>query len=499
MQAQATYQSYYTKSQPLVDYMVKMLGTQPGMRILEPCAGDGAFIDALIHEETNLFLEAYEMNPAAIATLRKKYKGRKNICITHADTLIDDQLTFLANAGGVYDRIIANPPYGAWQDFEKRKGLKHMYTELYVKETYTLFLLRCIQLLSDGGRLVFIIPDTFLNLHRHTNLRKFLLTNTRIEEIVLFPTKFFPQVNFGYSNLSIITLERAYGKDNCLDNQFRVLTGFKKVEDLGNRAKCEKIYTFVQKDIYTHPHHAFFVSDFSVMMHLNSPTQTIGDIADCVTGIYSGNDKKYLRSLSLAGKNKEKYTLLDERVICSHYLAQEDLLEGISSPQCFIPIVKGGAVKYLKPDLWYIDWSREAVRAYKTDRKARFQNPSYYFRYGIGIPMVSSSHVTASFMEQRVFDQSIVGVFPHKSEWIHYLLAFFNSPTCNTLLRTINPSANNSANYIKKIPFILPSNDLLETVNSLVAELLVILKRDRTVKTENEHVIHSLFKELYGF
>lgn len=39
-----------------------------------------------------------------------------------------------------------------------------MYTELNVKETYTLFLLRCIQLLNDGGRLVFIIPDTFMNI-----------------------------------------------------------------------------------------------------------------------------------------------------------------------------------------------------------------------------------------------------------------------------------------------------------------------------------------------
>jgi hypothetical protein len=45
----------------------------------------------------------------------------------------------------------------------------------------------------------------------------------------------------------------------------------------------------------------------------------------------------------------------------------------------------------------------------------------------------------------------------------------------------------------------MPSNEMLETINSLVAELLFVLKRDGTVKTENEGVIHSLFKELYGF
>jgi hypothetical protein len=45
----------------------------------------------------------------------------------------------------------------------------------------------------------------------------------------------------------------------------------------------------------------------------------------------------------------------------------------------------------------------------------------------------------------------------------------------------------------------MPSNEMLEVINSSVAELLVVLRREGIVKTENERVIHSLFKELYGF
>ncbi|KKT18839.1 MAG: hypothetical protein UW03_C0029G0001, partial [Candidatus Peregrinibacteria bacterium GW2011_GWA2_43_8] len=67
--------------------------------------------------------------------------------------------------------------------------------------------------------------------------------------------------------------------------------------------------------------------------------------------------------------------------------------------------------------------------------------------------MISSSQITAALIENRLFDQSIVGLFSKDKGLIFVLLAFFNSPTCNKLIRTINPSANNPANYIKKIPF----------------------------------------------
>ncbi len=175
-----------------------------------------------------------------------------------------------------------------------------------------------------------------------------------------------------------------------------------------------------------------------------------------------------------------------------------NLLDGIDAPECFIPIVKGGAIKYLKPDNWYIDWSEDAVKTYKRDKKARFQNSKYYFKRGIGIPMVSSSQVTASLMEEKLFDQSIVGVFPIDEKWLYYLLAFFNSPTCTKLLRIINLTANNSANYIKKIPFIVPDDNVLAIINQHTREFICDLKQNVKYKQENEQIINGLIFDIYG-
>ena len=113
--------------------------------------------------------------------------------------------------------------------------------------------------------------------------------------------------------------------------------------------------------------------------------------------------------------------------------------------------------------------------------------------------MVSSSCVTASLIENKLFDQSIVGIFPKDPKWMYYLLAFFNSPTCNTLLRTINPSANNSANYVKKVPFIAPKDEVLGIINALVLEVIVSIKKDGCYDISKEKIINGLIKEVYGF
>ena len=42
---EAVYRSYYTKSDPIVSYMLQKLSVSEGMTVFEPCAGDGVFID----------------------------------------------------------------------------------------------------------------------------------------------------------------------------------------------------------------------------------------------------------------------------------------------------------------------------------------------------------------------------------------------------------------------------------------------------------------------
>lgn len=241
--------SYYTESDDITSYMVSKVTVSDGDVILEPSAGEGIFIDELLKTNKSFRVDALDINEAAIKILKEKYKhnssitvretdtlldeeldsydsGSAQLWIKQADTLLDTQLDCFGSIGGHYDKVIGNPPYGAWQDYKKRDLLKKKYAGQYVKETYSLFLFRCISVLKMNGRLSFIIPDTYLFLNMHKNLRRLLLTKTKIDEILIFPSKFFPGVSFGYSNLSIITLERC-NTDSALENTVRIVVALK--------------------------------------------------------------------------------------------------------------------------------------------------------------------------------------------------------------------------------------------------------------------------------
>lgn len=494
------YQSYYTKSEPILNYMVSMLDLQNDDTVFEPCGGDGVFIDKVLSYNDKLPITVYELNPDAVNTLTDKYKERDNVFIKQTDTLLDPELSFEIKFGGLYDKVIGNPPYGGWYDVEKRKELKDEFPDIYSKETYTLFLRKCIASLNEHGRLCFIIPDTFLSLHRHKAIRQYILSNTKIIELSLFPSSFFPGVNFGYANLCIITVEKSSSSRDNLANCFTVKTNFDKVNEVEKNTNKTKIKEYKQENIMNNVDSSFLISSDSHIIDLvNKNEIKIGDIADCVTGFYSGNDKKYLKAASPDVRNASRYPKVTPEEKCSREIDANEQILGIKEIDCFVPIVKGGNKRYIKPNDWYMNWSSSAIEEFRASKKCRFQNSKFYFNSsGIGVPMIRSSRMTAALIDGRIFDQSIVGIFPHDSSLTMYLLAFFNSKTCTELIKVINPSTNNSANYIKKLPFISPSTKDLNEINVLIKDIVNSIKKTGTYDIKLDDTIDSIFHRIYN-
>lgn len=497
------YQSFYTKSQIITDYMVKNIELKDDDILLEPSAGEGAFIDEILKIKPSLDITAIDIDPKAISILSTKYANRDNIKVVQTDTLLDEQLNNFALVNGNYDKIIGNPPYGAWQEHEKRKILKKIYRGYYVKETYTLFLLRCVSLLKENGLLSFIIPDTFMNLHMFESLRDFLLLNTKIKEITIFPSKFFPGVNFGYSNMCIITLQKVIDINDSLNNNIRIISGLKKPSDLQEITNERdlsnlNVITVNQKEIYDSIGKAFLIKGGQGIRDLiNSSNQVLGEFANCVTGIYTGDNSRFFKVANDKVRNQSKCSIIDSDEINTDYLHSENILEGIGGKKHFIAVVKGSADSYVRSIDWYIDWSKEAINFYNTNKKARFQNSKYYFKKGIALPMVKSSNIKANLIENQVFDQSVVGVFPKNEEHRLYLLGYFNSEIFTKIVHTINPTANNSANYIKKIPAIIIEEDLT-TINQKVKKLIDIKSETGIIDKRLQGELNEYFNGLYS-
>ena len=479
--------------------MTSRLHIHPEDTILEPCGGDGVFVDKILEISPSSNILIYELNPVAAGNLRSKYKKDSNVFVKETDTLLDRDVVSCSQR---FDIIIGNPPYGARYDEHKKSALNRLYTNLYTKESYTLFLYACTRCLNENGELCFIIPDTFLSLHRHMAIRKFLLTNTQIRELALFPSSFFPGVNFGYANLCIITLMKSSNIDKNLSNSITIRTDFKSVEELEN-SHAGTIKRVSQKTVYEGVGSAFMFNSTDRITELINDTsiQKIGDIASCVTGFYSGNDKKYLHPIDASIKNAKKYTCANESHIRTSPLTEEEKTHGINSQQNLVPIVKGGNVEYIKPNNWFMDWSSLAISEFRTSKKCRFQNSAFYFRQGIGIPMIRSSKLTGALIDGRLFDQSIVGVFPKDEAWTLYLLGFINSTICTELINAINPSTNNSANYIKKIPFIKPDDETRKKIEVLVKGIISSIEKGDDIsclKIETDDLFSKLYVDGIG-
>lgn len=102
-----------------------------------------------------------------------------------------------------FDIVVGNPPYISFgvrgsRDLARRKRtLLNLLREKYPNSAeykisiYAIFLQRGIELLKPGGKLGFIIPDSFLLGRYFSKLRRYILNNCAIEEVVLFLKDFW--------------------------------------------------------------------------------------------------------------------------------------------------------------------------------------------------------------------------------------------------------------------------------------------------------------------
>jgi adenine-specific DNA-methyltransferase len=469
-------QAHYTTSPDIVAYMVSRLRPTSDDLIWEPSAGRGDLVDGLLRLVHDAKIRASEIEPGAIAALRLAFPSAVNLEI-RAEDVLDVGAELFDEHRARYTKVIANPPYGAWQAYDRRRDLKDRFPQLYVKETYSVFLYRAFHSLKSNGRLVFIIPDTFLWLHRHEFLRRHLFSNAHVEELALFPSRFFPGIHFGYSGLCIITLTKERPNAESAVRVFHSIKDSSVLMALANGVEKPGTLseaTYLQKKIVESDHcelHAFARARPTQTPHSLWPK--LGDIAAVVTGFYSGNDRRWLRVSSDKVRGAKNYLQVDTSKIASPPVGTFLPLAGLGGEKCFIPIVRGGASHFVKPTTWYVNWSREAVAAYtrRGRNPARFQNAKFYFRQGLGVPMVASSTLTAALLNHRLFDQAIVGVFPHDERLLTYILAFLNTKLASELLREINPTANNSANYLKRLPIPLPNDQGVGEIDRLVQSI----------------------------
>lgn len=200
-----------------------LLGSRTELRVLEPCAGDGAFLrgleraglaDSLSHVEA-VELLAGEAQKVSHALGALDLPGRS----IHANVL-----RWAEDHGADFDLVLANPPYVRFQFIsdEDKQRARSISAELgtagsSVSNLWIPVFLLAIAKLREGGAFSVILPTEFLTGISANAVRNWLLGNATELTIDLFKPGTFPAVLQEVLILSGRASKRSAGEAAVID------------------------------------------------------------------------------------------------------------------------------------------------------------------------------------------------------------------------------------------------------------------------------------------
>ncbi len=166
----------YFTPRPIADLMVQLLSAGTTDRILEPCSGAGVFLDALTDAGFQS-VTAIEIDPDLASHEKIAVRNESFVAFRTPDQ---------------FRAVIGNPPYIRWKDLSehsKQEMQNHLlFGSLFnsLSDYLTVFIAGSIELLEDGGELIFITPSFWMHTQHSAPLREWMLSRGQVTSVVDF-------------------------------------------------------------------------------------------------------------------------------------------------------------------------------------------------------------------------------------------------------------------------------------------------------------------------
>lgn len=166
----------------MVDAIPASFWRRKGLKILDPCAGNGNF-HAYIRNFAPLDRLVFnEINDARIANIRRLFGPKARI--TKQDFLSYDD-------SGQYDLIVSNPPYAKFDNDGNRVSKNHNLSRLFIE--------KALRLTKPDGFMLFIVPNNWMSLSDRNNLPDLLSRYQFLHLNIHGAKRWFPQVGSSFT------------------------------------------------------------------------------------------------------------------------------------------------------------------------------------------------------------------------------------------------------------------------------------------------------------
>ncbi|MFX0187181.1 MAG: class I SAM-dependent DNA methyltransferase [Candidatus Hodarchaeota archaeon] len=458
-------------------YIISRLGPiEYNQKILDPCVGPGIFIKKLLE----IGIKSEQISSFDINPDYKKNIERLNVSFKAQDTLI----AMYPDSYNEYDFIVGNPPYlnkASVYIRNHKEKLRKIYGKINSHETYAMFIINSIWRLKNGGKLGFIISDSFLTLNTHTKFRKFILENCKISEILLAPKDLFESQDVS-TNPVIIILEKCVGKENRIQRKENIMRIIPRVKNEDEYQKPKIINKFKQKKYHLLPYNLFFTDVEEEIINLFENSSRLEAHIKGHIGMHTHNNLKYIAAVE-GTKLANIFKKRNEKTIDPNKKYKIITKDEFETDRWKPYLKRGGADQYYRPIMEALEWDKNSLPIYDIPKNVPFEEE------GIVISGVSS-RLAARYMPSGCYwdsNKAIGFIVKNNSISVEYALGLLNSSLYNYLAKgIINNTSSIQITGIHALPFIEPDNNTKELVEQLVKKIIEEKKRDLDYNYINE-------------
>jgi len=226
--------AYYTPLQ-LANAMANLCASENIHTVLEPSCGDGVFLDSL--KRLRLIkqidsIDAVEIEPDEAKKVQNNYSDYQNVHVFNEDFF--DFYSVAVNDQKQYDLILGNPPYIRYQyltetqrEFQANILTSHGMKSNKLINVWVAFLVACVQLLSENGKIAFVIPAEILQVAYAEDLRFFLSEHLSKITLITFEQLVFPDIE---QEVVVFIGEKGVEEKGIRIIEMTDLSGFEKLD-----------------------------------------------------------------------------------------------------------------------------------------------------------------------------------------------------------------------------------------------------------------------------
>ncbi len=434
-----------------------------------------------IFEDTRMFIEQFQ-DAKTIGSLIKKIKGDtkhlqerlESIQKTPVSDLFEIEkrekaLSLLPRLikqarimSSEFDILVTNPPYMGSGSMNKELGdyLKKNYPDSKA-DLFAAFM-DVDHYLKPNGLYASINQHSWMFLSSYEKLRKQIIENKLIDSMLHLGPRAFEEIGGEVVQSTTFVLRNSTGQNIAgiylrLNNE---RTAEEKKEKAINSIQNPLVscrYSFTQESFNKIPGSpiAYWVSENFIKAFEKG--KTLDQIADCRTGMQTGNNNLYMRNWF-----EVSYT-------------QTNIL---GEDGKWMKYNCGGESKK-----WYgnhnnvVLWENNGEKV-KAEKGSVIRNESFFMRQGISWKRIGSSEFFLRYLPPGfIFDQSGDSMFLNDDKYLKYILGYVNTKVALKSFEFIAPTLNLTAGNMNKLPIIIDESRLA-IVDNLVQENINISKKD---------------------